>query len=453
MHVHFMGIGGCGVSGLALMVMAEGYEVTGCDISEGPYLKMVREKGIECCVGHSENHLSGVDILVKSTAISNDHPEVVYAKEKGIEVYNRGSFLAKILADREVIGIAGSHGKTTTCWMTYYLLKKSGMNPSVYAGGKSNGRTNINAGNPVIVELDESDGTVFEMNPDILTINNLEFEHVDHFKSESNMRIVFERYLMKRENRRLIIGRGFEPGDSLASLFNALSVPSLDEIKEKKSYENVSNHRFIFKDGCWVMIFGGKEFFAGTVTDAPYIIQNRFSAMLTASLYLNNLGVELSFTDEDFWKSIPVIDRRFQKTGIYKNVVLIDDYAHHPTEIAAAIEQAEITYKNFAILFQPHRSTRFNAFYSKYKKALTVAAPIIILPVYLAGEKETGATSYDLYMELKESGNSDIYYFSSVDEAGLYLKENINNLRVSALVSLGAGDLNKVFSYLKTEQN
>ena len=454
MHIHFMGIGGCGVSGLALMAMDRGYSVSGCDIlSSGPYYKMVKEKGVPCYTGHSAGHLKDVDILVRSSAVPENDNEVSTAIEKGTKVYTRGEFLAKLLVNTPVIGVAGSHGKTTTAWMIYHILKKTGLEPSIYAGGKSGGITNINASDPVVVELDESDGTVFEVDPEILLINNLEFEDVDHFKSEEGMRMQFERYLMKRDKRRLIIGRGYDPGNSLCTLFDALSVPSLDEIREKSGYENTSNHHFSYYDDKWSMVFNSVEYFAGTIKDAPHILQNRFSAMLASSLYLNLQGMEMPMMDNAFWRSIPEIDRRFQVSGTYGGVVLVDDYAHHPTEIAATVQQAEIEYKNFGLVFQPHKYTRFNAFYDSFKKVLTIPGPLIILPVYSAGEKEEGVNSLDLYNDLKETGYSEVYYFPSIEEAGIFLKNNMEKLRISALVCVGAGDLNSIFSYLKREQS
>ena len=141
MHIHFMGIGGSGVSGLATAAKSFGYNVSGCDLKESSFLKMVRDQGIKCMIGHDPAHLDGVDILVRSSAVSLDNPEVAEAFKKGIKVVTRGEFLAILLEKKHKIGVGGSHGKTSTTWMIYALLRAAGVEASVYAGGKSNGLT------------------------------------------------------------------------------------------------------------------------------------------------------------------------------------------------------------------------------------------------------------------------------------------------------------------------
>ncbi len=448
MHIHFMGVGGCGVSGLALMTKSLGYAVSGCDILSSPYYKMVEDNGVDCYIGHSVDHLNGVDVLVRSSAVPDDNVEVFKAKEEGIKVYTRGSFLATLLNEKPVIGVAGSHGKTTTAWMIYHVLKKAGLKPSIYAGGKSDGASNINGDTPIIVELDESDGTIFEVDPEILLINNLELEHMEFFKTGENMLAMFERYLIRRKGKDLIIGRGYEMSDSLCSLFQAHSFPSTSEIKSREGYENISTGDFLFNDGKWCLTDSGREYFAGTAKDAPHMLQNRFSSMLAAKKYLDSTGIEMPVLDETFWDLLPPVERRFQIAGVYRKVILIDDYAHHPTEITAVVEQAEIKYKNFGLIFQPHRTSRFNAFYEQFKKAVTIVGPLIILPVFNPEGKEEGLTSLNLYNDLLKSGCSDVYYFSSIEEAGSFLKNDIEKLRVSALICVGAGDLNNIFKHL-----
>ncbi len=445
MHVHFMGIGGSGVSGLALMALRMGYEVSGCDEKISPYFKMVESRGIRCYSGHSSDHIKGVDLVVRSSAVPMDSEEIRCALKKGIEVISRGTFLSKMMEGKDVIGVAGSHGKTSTTWMIYHILKKAGLNPSVYAGGKSGGISNISEGSPYIIELDESDGSMFETRPGTLLINNLEFEHADFYSNPEEMLNSFERYLLSWEPETLIIGRGYDLSDSLFSMFSPSSFPTVKELKECESFENIASLDFYCKNEKLWLLSDNIEIYAGSLREPAHILQNRSAALLAALSFLKKINVTLPKIDfEKLWNEIPVVDRRFQVVGNYKGVDLIDDYAHHPSEIRALVEQAELKYGNFCLIFQPHRISRFTVFYDKFLEVLKYVEPLIVLPVYKAGESMKGADSQSFYKELKKNG-SEVYYFNSVDEAGVFIQNNIEKLHVSAVIAAGAGDLNRVF--------
>ena len=448
MHVHFVGIGGSGVSGLALMAKSLGYSVSGCDEKLSPYFKMVKEQGVKCFSGHSPDHLEGVDIVVRSSAVSLEKDEIKQAFKKNIRVVSRGEFLAELMKGKEVIGVAGSHGKTSTTWIIYHILKEAGLDPSVYSGGKSSGVSNISAGSPYIIELDESDGSMFKLMPDILVINNLEFEHADFYSSPVEMLSAFERYLLCEEPESLIVGRGYDLSDSLFSMFSPSSFPTVEEIKTGVFWQNSNGLDFYGKDGELFLVSNSGEIYIGSFTEPSHILQNRSAALLSALIYLKKKGAVLPDIDfRKFWHKIPVVGRRFEVVGSYKGIDLVDDYAHHPSELKALIEQAQIRYKNFCLLFQPHRTSRFTVFNEKFLEVLKGVEPLIILPVYAAGEKMTGATSLDLYEKLR-SGGSEVYYFNSVSETGSFLEKSLEKLHVSALVAAGAGDLNDVFEYL-----
>lgn len=448
MHVHFVGIGGSGVSGLALMAQQMGYLVSGCDEKPSPYFKMVKEKGIKCFSEHSAKHLEGVDIVVRSSAVSVEKDEIKQALKKGIKVFSRGEFLAQLVKNRKVIGVAGSHGKTSTAWMIYHVLKEFGLNPSIYSGGKSSGVSNISAGSPCVVELDESDGSMFMIMPETLVINNLEFEHADFYSSPNEMLGAFERYLLPQKPKNLIIGRGYDLSDSLFAMFSPLSFPTVDEIRSCVFWQNSNGIDFYSKENEIFVISDYYEMYVGDVKEPAYILQNRSSSLLTSLAFLKMNNIEPPPVDfKNFWQKIPLVDRRFEVVGNYKGTDLVDDYAHHPSELTALLEYAEFKYKNFCLVFQPHRISRFTTFYDQFVKVLKNVEPLIILPVYSAGEKMDGASSADLYEKLKRSG-TEIYYFDSVSEAGDFLQKNLEGLRVRAVVAAGAGDLNKVFEHL-----
>lgn len=452
MHIHFMGIGGSGVSGLATAAKSFGYTVSGCDLKESSFLKMVRGQGIECVTGHDPSHIDGVDILVRSSAVPLDNPEVVAALEKGIKVVTRGEFLAILLENKHKIGVGGSHGKTSTTWMIYALLKAAGVDASVYAGGKSNGQSSVSSGEPYVVELDESDGSIFKMRPESLVITNLEFEHADFYKTPSEMLKSFERYLLSERPENLIIGRGYDLSDKLFGMFSPLSFPTHDEIRRGEGFENRDRRSFCIKNGELFFISGDSEIYAGDVSEPTHVLQNRSAALLAASEYLSKTGRALPRTDRGFWKNVPKVDRRFQNVGSWHGMTLIDDYAHHPSEVAALIEQAALEFKNFCLLFQPHRISRFTAFYDKFREVLKNVGTLIVLPVYSAGEKCEGRASKELYEELK-GGENFVFYAENTDKAVEIIKENENKIQVSAIVSVGAGDVNSVLTKLMNGEN
>ena len=442
-----MGIGGSGVSGLAAAAKSFGYAVSGCDLKESSFLKMVRDQGIDCMIGHDPSHIDGVDILVRSSAVPLDNPEVAAALKKGIKVVTRGEFLAILLEKKHKIGIGGSHGKTSTTWMIYAILRAAGVDASVYAGGKSGGRSSVSAGEPYVVELDESDGSIFKMRPDSLVITNLEFEHADFYKTPAEMLKSFERYLLNEKPENLIIGRGYDLSDRLFEMFSPFSFPTHDEIRRGEGFKNSDSSSFYIKDGRLFFLSGKSEIYVGDVSEPTHVLQNRSAALLAAYEYLSKKGLALPQTDREFWKNVPKVDRRFQNVGTWHGMTLIDDYAHHPSEVHALIEQAEHEFKNFCLLFQPHRISRFTAFYDKFREVLKNVGTLIILPVYSAGEKFEGRASRELYEELK--GNEKfVFYAENIEKAVEIIKENEKKLRASAIVSVGAGDVNTVLTRL-----
>lgn len=447
-----MGIGGSGVSGLAAAAESFGYTVSGCDLKESSFLKMVRGLGIDCMIGHDAAHLEGVDVLVRSSAVPLDNPEVATAIKKGIKVVTRGEFLALLLEKKHKIGIGGSHGKTSTTWMIYAILRAAGVDASVYAGGKSGGRSSVSAGEPYVVELDESDGSIFKMKPDSLVITNLEFEHADFYKTPAEMLKSFERYLLSERPGNLIIGRGYDLSDRLFAMFSPLSFPTHDEIRNGSGFENSDCSNFYVNGGSLFFLSGNTEIYVGDVAEPTHILQNRSAALLAAYEYLSKKGLALPQTDREFWKAVPKVDRRFQNVGTWHGMTLIDDYAHHPSEVHALIEQAEVEFKNFCLVFQPHRISRFTAFYDKFREVLKDVEVLIILPVYLAGEKFEGRASKELYEDLK-SGDNFVFYAENIDKAAEIIKENEKRFHASAIVSAGAGDVNTVLTRLMNGEN
>lgn len=448
MHIHFMGIGGSGVSGLSIFAASLGYKVSGCDPFESDYLKMVKERGIPCMKGHSADHLDGVDLLVRSSAVHLDNEEVVEAKRRGIGVKTRGEFLAFLLRDRYTIGVGGSHGKTTTTWMIFRLLREAGVKASIYAGGKSGGSSNLCDSEPFVVELDESDGSIFLAKPASFVLTNLEYEHADYYKSPLDMLKRFENYLLSFKRESLVVGRGFDLSDKIYNDFSPLSFPSRGELESAGFFRNGDGSDFCVYSGRLWFKPCGKEVCVGRLDEPLHLLQNRSAALLAANNYLKSQGRSLPDIDyEPFWAGLPKVDRRFQVVGSYHGLSLVDDYAHHPSEIRAAIEQAKKVYHSFYLIFQPHRYSRFSAFYDKFIDTLKGVENLFVLPVYAAGEEKKDVDSESFVKELNGIG-SNAKYFESVEQLVDFIKKNVDSFKASAIVSVGAGDLNRVLKEL-----
>ncbi|MCK5807886.1 hypothetical protein KAH37_02755 [bacterium] len=452
MHYHFMGINGSGVSGLAQLAYDAGHQVSGCDARLGSYAQSLSKRGVTLFEGHSPDHLDGVDGIIFSGAIPLDNPELIAAKEQGITLFHRAEFLVELLSSHSVIGVTGTHGKTTTTWMLFHLFSQSGYNPTCYAGGKYRGEMAHSGKEPWIVELDESDGSVFLSSPQHLLITNLEPEHVDYYDNDDELLRRFEKYIYKLAPQSLIIGRGYLFSNQLQELYSTTTLPSLDDIQKKMSLTNANGMDFIHKKWYWYLSYENREYLVGEETEPPFVLQNRMSAMITWLSWIVSSNDVLPASGAISWNSFGTISRRFETIGERDGIVLVDDYAHHPTELAATISAAERQYRNFGILFQAHRYSRFERFFDDFFEVLRMSEPLFILPVFSAGEQDQNSdkSSEVLWKMLKEEG-VDAYYLPTLDAAALFFKEQLPSLRIKALVSTGAGDGNTVLHRLCDE--
>ncbi len=449
MRIHFMGAGGSGVSGLMLIAKALGHTVSGCDARRTSYLDMLAKRRITVMTGHDPAHLDHADVLVRSSAVCETEPEVVAAKQVcRIPVLTRGEFLAELLSPSTVIGIAGAHGKTSTTWLTWQLLKQFRVDASLYTGGKSGGVNAVTAGEPWVVELDESDGSIFRLRPKVLVITNLEHEHVDHYATDADMLRRFREYLTLVGHRRFVIGRGYPLSDRLFEDFGGLTFPTRAEVAAKKPVLGGRDCKFTCETGRWALEFHGVKSDIGSANDPAYLIQNRAAALLAAYTHIRELHQEFEPVDAGFWMNLPSVERRFEKKGAWRDIILIDDYAHHPSEVQAVMDRATAQYGRYLLVFQPHRHTRFDRFFAEFAKVLKGAPAVIILPVFAAGEAKGVKDARDLYDLLKKGGMNTAYYCENVGEAAVFLSSGALDW-ARAVITAGAGDVNDLFGLLE----
>ncbi len=449
MRVHFIGAGGSGMSGLALLTRSFGHEVSGCDRCRTPYLEMLAKQGVPVSVGHDPAHLDHADILVRSSAVKGEEEEVRVAREVcRIPVVTRGELLAKMLENRTVIGVAGAHGKSSTTWLIWHILRRFGVGASLYAGAKSEGVNAVAGGDPWVVELDESDGSVFLVRPRVFVLTNLELEHVDYYRDADDMLRRFRVHLNLLGHRRFVIGRGFALSDTLYADFGGLTFPTREELSSKREIAGGPQCRFLGEEGCWVLDFRGARSTLGDSAEPFHIIQNRAAALLAAYTFLRLVGREIEPVPASFWGTLPSIDRRFEKKGKWRDMALVDDYAHHPSEVRALMEQAERAYGRYILVFQPHRSSRFERFFDEFAKILAKAPGRGLLRVFLGGEPEGEKNNFDLERELKKRGMNVVHACQNLGEAAVLLSSGRFEW-ARAVVTAGAGDVNDIFALLE----
>ncbi len=449
MRVHFIGAGGSGMSGLALLTRSFGHEVSGCDRSRTPYLDMLAKEGIPVAVGHDPAHLDHADILVRSSAVKEDEEEIRVAREVcHIPVVTRGELLSKMLENRTVIGIAGSHGKSSTTWLTWHLLRRFGIAASLYAGAKSGGVNAVPGGDPWVVELDESDGSIFLVRPQVLVLTNLELEHVDYYSDADEMLRRFRAYLNLLGHRRFVVGRGFSISEILYGDFGGLTFPTREELSSQREIAGGAGCRFTGEEGQWILEFRGVRSSLGDSAEPLHVIQNRAAAILAAYTFLRIVNREIEPVPASFWGTLPGIDRRFERKGAWRDMALIDDYAHHPSEVRALMEQASKVYGRYLLVFQPHRSSRFDHFFAEFARVLAAAPGLILLPVFRAGEPEGTKSIFDLEREVKKHGASVVYACQNLGEAAVLLSSGRFEW-ARAVVAAGAGDVNELFGLLE----
>ncbi len=439
---YFIAIGGIGQSALAKMLLEQGYVVSGSDIEDNKYLKQLKNLGAEIYIGHSAQNVPSDAKVVISTAIKDNNVELLRAKELGLEILHRSDML-KILSRncKKFIGFTGTHGKTTTSGMCAYVLEKCGLNPSFAIGGivpgvDTNAKSSTDCKNTYFVaELDESDGTVLKYSPDFITINNLEADHFDFFKKgEDDIIETFEAFWGNLKDGTKVFINIDDSGNLRLLEKNGLKNVITYAIKKEAKYQaknivlNARGSLFdVFKDQ---KLLGSIEL----IVPGEY---NVYNALATAA-NLIELGLEFSCFKEHF-KTFSGMGRRFQSVAKFKGIEIIDDYAHHPTEIAAVLEAAKnYTNQRVVAIFQPHRYSRFQGLWNEFKKAFKNADVLVVTDVWSAGEDVIeGCQSEDFALQ-----TGCIYAKGRIKEASEQIYKILKPNDV--VITLGAGDITQM---------
>jgi len=443
--IHFVGIGGIGMSGIAEVLVNLGYAVQGSDASDNYNLDRLRKKGAKVSVGHKAENVDGAEVVVVSTAIKRDNPELMAARERRIPVVRRAEMLAELMRLKSCVAIAGTHGKTTTTTMVATLLDAGGLDPTVINGGIINAygsNARLGAGDWMVVEADESDGTFLKLPTDVAIVTNVDPEHLDHFKTFEAVQDAFRHFV---ENLPFY-------GFAVMCIDHPVVQTLVGKIEDRRIITYGENPQADARLVDLTAGGGGSKFKvvirdrkAGTtheIADLALPMPGRHNASnATAAIAVAHaLGV----SDDAIRKAMAGfggVKRRFTRTGEWNGVTVIDDYGHHPVEIAAVLKAARDSYTGKVIaVVQPHRYTRLQSLFEEFCTCFNDADAVVVADVYAAGEAPIDGIDRDHFVEgLRAHGHREVVPLPAAPElAGI-----VKGLAKSGdlVVCLGAGNI------------
>jgi len=424
--VHFIGIGGIGMSGIAEVMVNLGYMVQGTDLSESANVKRLRDKGVSVAIGHDAKNLGAAQVVVVSSAIKQDNPELLAARKLRVPVVRRAEMLAELMRLKSCVAIAGTHGKTTTTSLIAALLDAGGFDPTVINGGIINAygtNARLGAGEWMVVEADESDGTFLKLPADIAVVTNIDPEHLDHFKTFEAVQDAFRAFV---ENVPFY-------GYSVMCMDHPVVQSLIGSIEDRRilTYGENPQAEVRLVD---VSHAGGTSLFTVLFSDRAGNFRHGIEKIALPMPGRHNVlnataGVavahELGISDDVIRTALAGfggVRRRFTRTGMWNGVTIVDDYAHHPVEIAAVLKAArESTKGRVVAVVQPHRYTRLAALFEPFCTCFNDADAVVVAPVYPAGEAPIKGVDRDALVQgLFNHGHRQVFPLEAPDKlAGL----------------------------------
>ena len=453
-RIHFIGIGGIGMSGIAELMKKIGYKVSGSDIIESENVKRLKEIGIVVSIGHHKKNISKVNAVVYSSAVKQNNPEIKQAKKNKIPIVSRADMLAELMKNKKCIAIAGSHGKTTTTSLVGNILETGKLDPTIVNGGIINSISKNNKfgkGDWMVVEADESDGSFLKLPHQISIITNLDIEHLDYYNSSKNLILAFEKFLINLpfygvaiineddKNLKKIILRNDTRKIISYSSKNKNSDVFIKKVNFKKQYSkfelkfNIPINNFLGLKSYTVKAIGLHNIYNATAS---------IIAGLIAGVKNNHINSALA--------NYNGVKRRFTHLGKVNLSNVYDDYAHHPTEILATLKGAKQLNKNIVVVFQPHRYSRTKILFNDFLKVLSKINKLYLLDTYSAGEKIIkGFETKDIFNHLIKSKKNIFYVKEKHLNKSIYKETNKKNL----IIFMGAGSISKIASnFLKINE-
>lgn len=443
--VHFVAIGGQGMSGIARILLDRGFEVSGSDVKSSVITQRLSKLGAKVFTGHQASNILDPDIVVISSAISEDNPEVIEARRRGIPIVHRMDMLLSAIEGKKMIGVAGAHGKTTTSAMIAWILEKAGEDPTYLIGGDIGKNGNARSGNGpyVVVETDESDGSFLKCHPDVSVVTNIDNDHLEFWGCLESLENAFYSYLGQTKPGGLRI------------------VCSDDELLRKWAARNQDVVSYgVRSEGTWQvtgivekgwrttgMVCKRGKSVASLEIGLPgvYNLQNALGAVVTAV----SVGLDPQVAC-DRLGSFPGVKRRLERIGEFGGVLVLDDFAHHPSEISVALEaiRSRLPGSKIIVLFQPHRYSRTRLLQDEFGHAFAKADIVIVTGIYSGpGEIQDQEVNPEFISKsIRNAGHTSVYEVNDVGEASKLAADICR--RDDVLVTMGAGDIWKAHDIL-----
>ena len=444
--IHFVGIGGIGMSGLALIMEGLGFKVQGSDITTNKNIERLKQNKIKVYIGHHKKNIQNSTILVISSAIKQSNSEILIAKKKQLPIYKRGDMLAHVVSLlKKNITVAGSHGKTTTTSLVSGIFAKAKLDPTIINGGvlnSFNSSAKLGKSDWCILESDESDGSFIKLSPTYSIITNIDQEHMDYYNSMNTLKELFKRFIEKTPSF----------GKSFICLDDKNNKEIIKQVKTKNfhTYGTDKKSQFFIKN-----ILQSKKFSKFSINiklpgKKNYNINNLMIPLLglhnirnatAATAVASTIGISIKIIKAAL-REFSGVQRRFNKIFTFKKAIFFDDYAHHPTEIKELLNGVRKVYKNEEIIcvFQPHRISRLKNLKKEFSLSFKNAHSVILCPIYTAGEKLKLGFNYHNFAK-KIIKNSKVNVFLVKDEIQLakFVKQNIYGKKI--VIGMGAGSI------------
>ncbi len=443
--IHFIGIGGIGMSGLSLIMNSKGFNIQGSDISPNKNIERLKKENIKIFIGHKKQNLKGVSIVVISSAIKKNNPELAEAKKKGLPIYKRGEMLAHIVALNKNIVVVGSHGKTTTTSLIASIFQKTRLDPTIINGGVLNSLNNsarLGKSEWTILEADESDGSFVHIQPTYSIITNIDREHMDYYKSMEDLHSHFIKFV----NRVPSFGKSFICTDDKNNKKLILKLKN----KNFYTYGLSKNSNYLINNVRLVKEYSKFDLVINLPNKKKRIIKNfkipllglhnirnsvaAIALALTVGLNIQNIKTGL--------KNFKGVERRFNKIFTYNEIDFYDDYAHHPTEIKEVLDSVKKVYHGFEkiCIFQPHRISRLKDLKTNFSYAFKDADTVILFPIYTAGEKiKLGFKYLNFAKNIIKNSKVKLFLINNKHELARFIKKNFYGKKIA--IGMGAGSI------------
>lgn len=440
-RIHFVGIGGIGMSGIAEVLLNLGYTITGSDLSQSDLTQRLSALGATIYAGHDASNLSDTDVVVTSTAVKVDNPEVLEAHRRNIPVIPRAEMLAELLKMKFSIAVSGSHGKTTTTSMISTVLASGGLDPTMVIGGKlasigSNAK--MGDGEVIVAEADESDGSFLKLSPSLAVITNIDLEHLDHYRDIEDIKDAFLQFA----NIVPFYGSTILclDDDNVKAILPAIKRKTVTYGLAQTAEYWASDISFAGSSSNFILHYNEETI--GTMTLNVPGLFNVYNSLATIAV-ARELDMDYPAITEGL-KSFTGVQRRLEVKGKAQGVTVVDDYGHHPTEIRETLKAAKQVWKEkLIVVFQPHRYTRTKALFNEFITAFSHADTLIITDIYAASEPPiNGVNAASLCEGIRRNGHNNVVYISKFDDIVDHLTSIAKPSDI--IITQGAGNVWKV---------